>query len=174
MGELGYHGREIGLSKGNTGCIFFFIMRYNFYLFSYDPDLNLCFKCCIQAHVRGYQVRKQYRKVIWSVSIVEKAILRWRRKRVGLRGFKAEGAMGEVVTPHPKVEKSDEYEFLRIGRQLKYADVEKALSRVKSMARSPEARRQYMRLVANFNKFKVTSITTVLTSLSMFPVSSSN
>lgn len=109
----------------------------------------------IQAHVRGYQVRKQYRKVIWSVSIVEKAILRWRRKRVGLRGFKAEGAMGEVVTPHPKVEKSDEYEFLRIGRQLKYADVEKALSRVKSMARSPEARRQYMRLVANFNKFKI-------------------
>ncbi|XP_038882532.1 calmodulin-binding transcription activator 3-like isoform X3 [Benincasa hispida] len=109
----------------------------------------------IQAHVRGYQVRKQYRKVIWSVSIVEKAILRWRRKRVGLRGFKAEGATGEVVTPHPKVEKSDEYEFLRIGRQLKYADVEKALSRVKSMARSPEARHQYMRMVANFNKFKI-------------------
>ncbi|KAL0545176.1 hypothetical protein IC582_020323 [Cucumis melo] len=109
----------------------------------------------IQAHVRGHQVRKEYRKVIWSVSIVEKAILRWRRKRVGLRGFKAEGAMGEVVTPHPKMDKSDEYEFLRIGRQLKYADVEKALSRVKSMARSPEARRQYMRLVANFNKFKI-------------------
>ncbi|XP_011653672.1 calmodulin-binding transcription activator 3 isoform X2 [Cucumis sativus] len=109
----------------------------------------------IQAHVRGYQVRKQYRKVIWSVSIVEKAILRWRRKRVGLRGFKAAGVTGEVVAPHPNMEKSDEYEFLRIGRRLKYADVEKALSRVKSMARSPEARRQYMRLVANFNKFEI-------------------
>ncbi|XP_021889479.1 calmodulin-binding transcription activator 2-like [Carica papaya] len=34
----------------------------------------------IQAHVRGHQVRKQYKKVVWSVSIVEKAILRWRRK----------------------------------------------------------------------------------------------
>lgn len=110
--------------------------------------------------MRGHQVRKQYRKVIWSVSIVEKAILRWRRKRVGLRGFKAEGATGEVVTP--QVEKSDEYEFLRIGRQLKYADVEKALSRVKSMARSPEARHQYMRLVAKFENFKVNSIATIL------------
>ncbi|XP_022137836.1 calmodulin-binding transcription activator 3-like isoform X2 [Momordica charantia] len=109
----------------------------------------------IQAHVRGYQVRKQYRKVIWSVSIVEKAILRWRRKRVGLRGFKAEGATGTVVTPHPQVEKSDEYEFLRIGRKLKYAGVEKALSRVKSMARFPEARHQYMRLVAKFDNFKI-------------------
>ncbi|XP_022955591.1 calmodulin-binding transcription activator 3-like isoform X3 [Cucurbita moschata] len=108
----------------------------------------------IQAHVRGYQVRKLYRKVIWTVSIVEKAILRWRRKRVGLRGFKAEGATGEVASSHSQVEKSDDYEFLRIGRQLKYADVEKALSRVKSMARSPEARHQYMRLVTKFHIFK--------------------
>lgn len=117
--------------------------------------------------MRGYQVRKQYRKVIWSVSIVEKAILRWRRKRVGLRGFKAEGATGTVVTPHPQVEKSDEYEFLRIGRKLKYAGVEKALSRVKSMARSPEARHQYMRLVAKFDNFKVTSITTLYLKISI-------
>lgn len=109
--------------------------------------------------MRGYQVRKLYRKVIWTVSIVEKAILRWRRKRVGLRGFKAEGATGEVASSHSQVEKSDDYEFLRIGRQLKYADVEKALSRVKSMARSPEARHQYMRLVTKFHIFKVTSIT---------------
>jgi len=33
----------------------------------------------IQAHVRGHQVRKHYRKIIWSVGIVEKVILRWRR-----------------------------------------------------------------------------------------------
>jgi hypothetical protein len=32
----------------------------------------------IQAHVRGHQVRKNYRKITWSVGIVEKVILRWR------------------------------------------------------------------------------------------------
>ena len=41
----------------------------------------------IQAHVRGHQVRKSYRRIVWSVGIVEKIILRWRRKRRGLRGF---------------------------------------------------------------------------------------
>ncbi|KAL9402057.1 hypothetical protein Peur_005906 [Populus x canadensis] len=39
----------------------------------------------IQARVRGHQVRKQYKRVVWSVGIVEKAIWRWRRKRTGLR-----------------------------------------------------------------------------------------
>ncbi|AQK98289.1 Calmodulin-binding transcription activator 2 [Zea mays] len=29
----------------------------------------------IPAHVRGHQVRKNYRKVVWSVGIVEKVIL---------------------------------------------------------------------------------------------------
>lgn len=60
-----------------------------------------------------------------------------------MRGFKVEEATGEEeeeVTPNPEMEKSDEYEFLRIGRQLKYADVERAVSRVQSMARSPQAR----------------------------------
>ncbi|KAK4706959.1 hypothetical protein R3W88_033469 [Solanum pinnatisectum] len=33
----------------------------------------------IQAHVRGYQVRKQY-KVCWAVGILEKVVLRWRRQ----------------------------------------------------------------------------------------------
>ncbi|KAF8392698.1 hypothetical protein HHK36_023047 [Tetracentron sinense] len=111
--------------------------------------------CCFvsfQAHVRGHQVRKQYKKVIWSVSIVEKAILRWRRKGAGLRGFRAEKAIGNVV---PESEKSDEYAFLRLGRKQKVADVEKALARVQSMVRHPEARDQYMRLVTKFEKSKV-------------------
>uniref|UniRef100_A0A7N2R6B9 CG-1 domain-containing protein n=1 Tax=Quercus lobata TaxID=97700 RepID=A0A7N2R6B9_QUELO len=100
----------------------------------------------IQAHVRGHQVRKQYKKVVWSVSIVEKAILRWRRKRSGLRGFRVEKA---------KIEKTDEYEFLRIGRKQKFAGVEKALARVRSMVRYPEARDQYMRLSTKFENLKM-------------------
>ncbi|XP_043710644.1 calmodulin-binding transcription activator 1-like [Telopea speciosissima] len=105
----------------------------------------------IQAHVRGHQVRKQYKKVVWSVSIVEKAILRWRRKGAGLRGFRAEKAIGNVET---EVGKTDEYDYLRQGRKQKVAGVEKALARVHSMVRYPEARDQYMRLVAKFQKLK--------------------
>ncbi|KAL5849044.1 hypothetical protein ACOSQ4_007057 [Xanthoceras sorbifolium] len=106
----------------------------------------------LQAHVRGHQVRKQYKKVVWSVSIVEKAILRWRRRGAGLRGFRVENSNADVA---PEREKTDEYEFLRIGRKQKCAGVEKALERVKSMVRNPEARDQYMRLVAKFENFKM-------------------
>ncbi|XP_048321378.2 calmodulin-binding transcription activator 3 isoform X2 [Ziziphus jujuba] len=106
----------------------------------------------IQAHVRGHQVRKQYKKLVWSVSILEKVILRWRRKGVGLRGFRVETAIEGVS---PGIRKIDEYEFLRIGRKQKVAGVEKALARVKSMVRHPEAREQYMRLVSKFESFKL-------------------
>ncbi|KAJ1403030.1 P-loop containing nucleoside triphosphate hydrolase [Sesbania bispinosa] len=106
----------------------------------------------IQAHFRGHRVRKQYKKVVWSVSIVEKAILRWRRKGAGLRGFR----VGQPVGIVPKdAEKSDEYDFLSIGRRQKSDDVKKALDRVKSMVRNPEARDQYMRLIKKYQNFKV-------------------
>lgn len=105
----------------------------------------------IQAHIRGHQVRKQYKKVVWSVGIVEKAILRWRRKRVGLRGFRAEATIADSESQG----KSDEYDFLRAGRKQTVAGVEKALARVQSMVRYPEARDQYRRLVTNFQKIKV-------------------
>lgn len=105
----------------------------------------------IQAHIRGHQVRKQYKKVVWSVGIVEKAILRWRRKRVGLRGFRAEATIADSESQG----QSDDYDFLRAGRKQTVAGVEKALARVQSMVRYPEARDQYRRLVTNFQKIKV-------------------
>lgn len=107
---------------------------------------------CFQAHVRGHQVRKQYKKVVWSVGIVEKAILRWRRKGSGLRGFRLEKPIGNAV---PEVGKTDEYDYLRVGRRQKFAGVEKALARVQSMVRHPEARDQYMRLVSKFDNLQV-------------------
>ncbi|XP_020682547.1 calmodulin-binding transcription activator 3-like isoform X1 [Dendrobium catenatum] len=100
----------------------------------------------IQAHVRGHQVRKHYRKIIWSVGIVEKVILRWRRKGSGLRGFRSEelieGQKNERV-----LNKEDDYDFLQVGRKQTEARMEKALARVKSMVQYPEARDQYRRLV---------------------------
>nr|CAD1824370.1 unnamed protein product [Ananas comosus var. bracteatus] len=41
----------------------------------------------IQAHVRGHQVRKKYREILRAVSVIEKIVLRWRRRGSGLRGF---------------------------------------------------------------------------------------
>lgn len=112
----------------------------------------MCFCLCLQAHVRGHQVRKQYKNVVWSVSIVEKAILRWRRKGAGLRGFHAKQSSKDVAQD---VSRTDEYEFLKIGQSQKSAGVEKALDRVKSMVRHPEARDQYMRLMTKTVNFKV-------------------
>eukprot|EP01018_Ginkgo_biloba_P000975 Gb_11889 [translate_table: standard] len=109
----------------------------------------------IQAHIRGHQVRKHYKKIIWSVGIVEKAILRWRRKRVGLRGFKAEGAIEDSDGQNCGQSGSDDYDFLRAGRKQMEAGVEKALARVQSMVQYPEARDQYRRLLTNFQETKV-------------------
>ncbi|XP_016574931.1 calmodulin-binding transcription activator 3 isoform X2 [Capsicum annuum] len=104
----------------------------------------------IQAHVHGHHVRKQYEKFVWSVSILEKVILRWRRKKTGLRGFRSEKASQKGA-----LEKEDEYEYLSVGRKQKLAGVEKALARVQSMVRHPEARDQYMRLVTKFESTKL-------------------
>nr|XP_024370375.1 calmodulin-binding transcription activator 3-like [Physcomitrium patens] len=92
----------------------------------------------IQAHVRGNLVRRRFRKLLWSVGVLDKVILRWRRKRSGLRGFKS-GDLG-VDT------KEDDEEFLKEGRILAEKAVEKAVTTVQSMVRSQPARDQYMRL----------------------------
>lgn len=106
----------------------------------------------IQGHVHGHQVRKLYKKFVWSVSIPEKIILRWRRKKTGLRGFRPEKTSQKGTL---EFEKKDEYDYLSIGRKQKFAGVEKALARVQSMVRHPEARDQYMRLVAKFETSKL-------------------
>ncbi|CDY18719.1 BnaA09g06760D [Brassica napus] len=101
----------------------------------------------IQAHVRGHQVRKQYRAIIWSVGLLEKIILRWRRKGSGLRGFKRDTVTKapEPVCAAPTQE--DDYDFLKEGRKQTEERLQKALTRVKSMAQYPEARAQYRRLL---------------------------
>eukprot|EP00250_Pteridium_aquilinum_P015682 c22699_g1_i1 orf=609-3917(+) len=104
----------------------------------------------IQAHFRGHQVRKQYKKIIWSVSIVEKAILRWRRKGRGLRGFESVAA-----TENAQGGSDGDDDFLKAGRKQIEAGLEKALARVQSMVRSPEAREQYRRLLDGYQKTKV-------------------
>ncbi|XP_065850791.1 calmodulin-binding transcription activator 2 isoform X2 [Euphorbia lathyris] len=111
----------------------------------------------IQAHIRGHQVRKQFRTIIWSVGILEKVILRWRRKGSGLRGFRREPITKEEP---PKVQevppKEDDYDFLKEGRKQNEVRQEKALTRVKSMYHCPEGQAQYRRLLTYFEKFRDT------------------
>ncbi|XP_071701705.1 calmodulin-binding transcription activator 3-like [Rutidosis leptorrhynchoides] len=105
----------------------------------------------IQAHVRGHQVRKNYRKIVWSVGILDKVILRWRRKGSGLRGFKpepiAEGSSSNSSTIEAKPVLEEEDDFFKEGRKQTEQRLQKALARVKSMAQYPEARDQYRRLL---------------------------
>jgi len=115
----------------------------------------------LKAHVRGHQVRKQYKPIIWSVGILEKVILRWRRKGSGLRGFRSD-TVNKVVPDQPSESlKEDDYDFLKEGRKQSEARFKKALSRVKSMVQYPEARAQYRRVlnvVEDFRQTKVFSI----------------
>ncbi|XP_024011817.1 calmodulin-binding transcription activator 1 isoform X3 [Eutrema salsugineum] len=114
----------------------------------------------IQAHVRGHQVRKQYKPIVWSVGLLEKIILRWRRKGSGLRGFKR-NAVAKTVEPEPpvsvvcpKIPEEDDYDFLEKGRKQTEERLQKALTRVKSMVQYPEARDQYRRLLTVVEGFR--------------------
>lgn len=91
-------------------------------------------------------MRKNYKKIIWSVGILDKVILRWRRKGRGLSGFRSEThASGSSIIETET--KEDDYDFLKEGRKQSEERLQKALARVKSMVQYPEARDQYRRLL---------------------------
>ncbi|WCJ38782.1 Calmodulin-binding transcription activator 4 [Euphorbia peplus] len=98
----------------------------------------------IQAHVRGYQVRKHYKVICWAVGVLDKVVLRWRRKGVGLRGFRSE------TEP---IEDSEDEDILKVFRKQKVdGAVDEAVSRVLSMVDSPEARQQYQRMLERYRQ----------------------
>lgn len=97
----------------------------------------------IQAHVRGYQSRKKYKEFIWAVNVLEKAILRWLRKGVGLRGFQA-----EFIT-----EDHEDEDIVRLFRKQKVNPaLDQAVARVLSLVESPEARKQYRRILERYRQ----------------------
>ncbi|KAK1270445.1 Calmodulin-binding transcription activator 4 [Acorus gramineus] len=99
----------------------------------------------IQAHVRGHQVRQKY-KLSWTVSVLEKVILRWRRRGVGLRGYRVEPE---------SIDESESDVILKVFRKQKVdAAIDEALSRVLSMVESPDARQQYRRVLESYRKAK--------------------
>lgn len=92
-------------------------------------------------------MRKKYTKIIWSVGILDKVILRWRRKGSGLRGFKSEALLEGSKAATEISTKEDDYDFLKEGRRQTEDRLQKALARVKSMVQYPEARDQYRRVL---------------------------
>ncbi|CAI0381268.1 unnamed protein product [Linum tenue] len=102
----------------------------------------------IQAYVRGYQVRKHYRVICWAVGIIDKVVLRWRRKGAGLRGLRNETEpIGE--------EEEEDADILKSFRKQKVdGTVDEAVSRVLSMVKSPDARQQYQRMLERYKQAK--------------------
>ncbi|KAJ9176167.1 hypothetical protein P3X46_011509 [Hevea brasiliensis] len=100
----------------------------------------------IQAHVRGYQVRKHYKVICWAVGILDKVVLRWRRKGAGLRGFRND------VEP---IDESEDEDILKVFRKQKVdGAIDESVSRVLSMVDSPEARQQYQRMLERYRQAK--------------------
>lgn len=121
--------------------------------------------------MRGHQARKNYRKIIWSVGILDKVILRWRRKGRGLSGFKSEAS---VVASSSMIEaetKEDDYDFLKAGRKQTEERLQKALARVKSMVQYPEARDQYRRLLNVVSEMQEKKVHRLLSSASLYIIS---
>ena len=91
-------------------------------------------------------------EVIWqgittkpSVGIVEKIILRWHRKRVGLRGFHLDS-----------VDESADEDIAKIFRKQRVdVALAEAVSRVLSMVNSTPARQQYRRMLQKYQQAKV-------------------
>lgn len=99
-----------------------------------------------QAHVRGYQVRKNYKVICWAVGVLDKVVLRWRRKGVGLRGFRSESDCID----------DEEEDILKVFRKQKVdVAIDEAVSRVLSMVDSPDARQQYRRMLEKYRQAKV-------------------
>ncbi|KAK8579534.1 hypothetical protein V6N13_142731 [Hibiscus sabdariffa] len=108
----------------------------------------------IQAHVRGYQVRKNYKVICWAVGILDKVVLRWRRKGVGLRGF-----LSELDSINDESE--DDEDILKVFRKQKVdATIDEAFSRVLSMVDSPDARQQYRRMLERYRQAKAELVDT--------------
>lgn len=95
--------------------------------------------------MRGHQARKNYEAICWAVGVVEKIILRWHRKRVGLRGFHLDS-----------IDESADEDIAKLFRKQRVdVALAEAVSRVLSMVNSTPARQQYRRMLQKYQQAKV-------------------
>nr|CAB3475278.1 unnamed protein product [Digitaria exilis] len=101
----------------------------------------------IQARVRAHQERKKYKELLRSVGVLEKVMLRWYRKGVGLRGFNS-GAM--------PIDEEVEEDVAKVFRKLTVETaIDEAVSRVSCLIGSPKAMQQYRRMLQRYQQAKV-------------------
>ncbi|KAH7433257.1 hypothetical protein KP509_07G061900 [Ceratopteris richardii] len=105
----------------------------------------------IQAYFRMHRARRLYHKLVWSVGVLEKALLRWRKRAKGLRGYHPEFSTD--------VDSGNGNDFLQIGRKQAEAALERSVVLVQSMVRSKIARQQYSRMKENFKQAKIYTTT---------------
>lgn len=103
----------------------------------------------IQSIFRGFQVRRQYRKITWSVGVLEKAILRWRLKRKGFRGLQVN--INEEVNDQ-KQENCVEEDFFQASRKQAEERVERSVVKVQAMFRSKRSQEEYRRMKLEHTK----------------------
>lgn len=106
----------------------------------------------MQAVYRGFQVRKHYRKICWSVGVLEKALLRWRMKRRGFRGLRV--CPVEAVEDQ-KHESDVEEDFFKASRQQAEERVERSVVRVQAMFRSKKAQQEYRNMKLAYDQARV-------------------
>ncbi|XP_074564168.1 calmodulin-binding transcription activator 4-like isoform X2 [Curcuma longa] len=100
----------------------------------------------IQSHVRAHLARKKYKALLWTVNFMDKAILRWHRRGVGLRGFRAEQEF---------INEKEEDDIIKVFRKQKVdLATDEAASMVLSVVQSPKARRQYRRMLECYQQTK--------------------
>lgn len=94
----------------------------------------------MQAVFRGFQVRRQYRKILWSVGVLEKVVLRWRLKRKGFRGLQVNPV--EAVADQGR-ESDTEEDFYKTSQRQAEERVERSVVRVQALFRSKKAQAEY-------------------------------
>ncbi|KAF5175820.1 Calmodulin-binding transcription activator [Thalictrum thalictroides] len=107
----------------------------------------------IQAAFRALKVRRHYHKILWSVGVLEKGILRWRQKRKGFRGLQVEST--EVVDGEQKKVGDDEEDFFRISRMQAEERIERSVVRVQALFRSFRAQQEYRRMKMAYDQVKL-------------------
>ncbi|KAK6913710.1 IQ motif, EF-hand binding site [Dillenia turbinata] len=126
-------------------------IQYRFHTWKMRREfLNMRYQAIkIQAAFRGFQVRRQYRKILWSVGVLEKAVLRWRLKRKGFRGLQV-----ELVQPvaNGQQESVTEEEFFKASRKQAEDRMERSVTKVQALFRSKKAQEEYRRMKLAHNQ----------------------
>ncbi|XP_042428534.1 calmodulin-binding transcription activator 4-like isoform X1 [Zingiber officinale] len=100
----------------------------------------------IQSHVRAHLARKMYKELLSSVNFLDKAIMRWHRRGVGLRGFHAKPE---------SIDEKEEDDIIKVFRKQKVdLATDQALSSVLSVVQSPKAQLQYRRMLESYQQAK--------------------